>query len=87
MYNYGPFSKVIYGDVTVLLNNPDLVAQEGWLAVSSAIWFYTTPQSPKPSMHDVVAGFWKPNSNDLAAGITSGFGATINIINGGVECG
>lgn len=38
-------------------------------------------------MHDVVAGFWKANSADEAEGITAGFGATINIINGVLECG
>jgi len=85
-YNYGPFSEVMFGDASVLLNDPDRVAREGWLAVASAFWFYMTPQSPKPSMHDVVAGFWKPNGNDVAQGIKKGFGATVNIINGGLEC-
>jgi len=42
-YNYGPFSKVMYGDKSVLLNNPEKVADEGWLAIASAFWFYTTP--------------------------------------------
>ena len=37
-------------------------------------------------MHDVVAGFWKPSEGDIMNGIKSGFGATINIINGGLEC-
>ena len=37
-------------------------------------------------MHDVVTRFWKPNAVDTAAGIKLGFGATINIINGGLEC-
>ena len=86
-YNYGPFSRLMFGGVETLLEDADRVAREGWLAVSSAIWFYMTPQSPKPSMHDVVAGFWEPNSADLAAGIEPGFGATTNIINGGIECG
>ena len=86
-YNYGSFSDTMFGDVDVLLTNPERVAQEGWLAISSAFWFYMTPQSPKPSMHEVVTGFWVPNSYDLQAGISQGFGATINIINGGIECG
>lgn len=86
-YNYGPFSKVIFGDAETLLANPERVAEEGWLATVSAFWFYTSPQTPKPSMHDVVTGFWKANSADEAAGITAGFGATINIINGALECG
>ena len=38
-------------------------------------------------MHDIVTGFWKPNAQDTAAGFKIGFGATINIINGGLECG
>jgi chitinase len=51
------------------------------------MWFYMTPQSPKPSMHEVATGFWKPNTKDGKADIDFGFGATINIINGGLECG
>lgn len=42
-YNYGPFSKVIFGDVDVLLKNPERVAEEGWLATVSAFWFYSSP--------------------------------------------
>ena len=46
-----------------------------------------TPQSPKPSIHDVATGFMVPTSADLSAGFHSGFGTTTNIINGGLECG
>lgn len=76
----------MFGDVTVLLDAPERVAEEGWLALAAAIWFYMTPQTPKPSMHDVVVGNWVPNSADLSAGISSGFGASINVLNGGIEC-
>ena len=38
-------------------------------------------------MHDVMSGLFKPNKIDEASGIKGGFGSTINIINGGVECG
>ena len=86
-YNYGLFSRAIFNDATVLLKNPDRVAQEGWLAVSSAIWFYMTSQSPKPSMHDIVTGKWQANAQDTAANIQAGFGATTHVINGGIECG
>ena len=75
------------GDQNILLKNPDLVAQDGWLALSSAFWFYMTPGTPKPSAHDVIVGHWKPNAADIASGNTAGFGAIINIVNGGVECG
>jgi len=53
----------------------------------SAFWFYMTPGSQKPSMHEMVTGIWQPNSVDQAANILPGFGATINVINGGIECG
>jgi hypothetical protein len=57
-YNFGSFSENIFGDEKLLLENPERVAQEPWLAFASALWVYMTPQSPKPSIHDVVAGFW-----------------------------
>jgi len=77
----------MFGDVNVLLENPERVANEGWLAIGSAFWFYMTPQTPKPSMHDIVVEFWIPNEVDLASGIYKGYGSTTNVINGGVECG
>ncbi len=85
-YNYGPFSDAMFGDVKVLLNNPEQVA-DTWLNLASAVFFYVYPASPKPSMLHVVDGTWKPNAVDTAAGIKPGFGATTNIINGGIECG
>ncbi len=84
-YNYGPFSQAMFGDARVLLNDPDQVA-ESWLNVASAVFFFVYPQSPKPSMLHVIDGTWQPNATDQAAGIQAGFGATINIINGGIEC-
>jgi hypothetical protein len=86
-YNYGYFSELIFGDAKTLLNKPERVANEGWLAIASALWFYMTPQTPKPSMHDIITGFWVPNAADTSAGFKSGFGATINVINGVQECG
>jgi len=81
-YNYGPFSRTMFDDQSVLLDAPQKVAEEGWLAIASAFWFYVTPQSPKPSMHDIVSGFWNPNAAELNANIRHGFGATINVVNG-----
>ncbi|PSV87114.1 glycosyl hydrolase family 18 protein [Photobacterium leiognathi] len=85
-YNYGPFSNAMYGDVSVLLNNPELVA-DTWLNIASAIFFYVYPQPPKPSMLSVIDGSWTPNQADIDAGLSNGFGTTIHIINGGLECG
>jgi chitinase len=83
-YNYGPAGRAIGVD---LLARPDLVATDGAIAFKTALWFWMTAQSPKPSCHDVMTGRWTPAAADLAAGRRPGFGQTINIINGGLECG
>jgi len=38
-------------------------------------------------MHDVMTGFFEPNSIDIGANVGANFGTTTNIINGGLECG
>ncbi|KAJ1266583.1 hypothetical protein BS78_08G163400 [Paspalum vaginatum] len=85
-YNYGPAGQdqAIAAD---LLGNPDLVAADAVVSFKTAIWFWMTPQSPKPSCHDVVTGQWSPSAADLAAGRLPGYGVTTNVINGGIECG
>ena len=85
-YNYGAFSKAMFGDSSILLEQPDLVATT-WLNFASSMWFYVTPQPPKPSMLQVVEGTWTPNAADTAANLQPGFGATTMIINGALECG
>ncbi|AZZ96370.1 chitinase [Pseudoalteromonas sp. R3] len=86
-FNYGMFSEAMFdGDATVLLNNPALVA-DSWLNLASAIWFFLTPQAPKPAMLHVIDRTWVPSQTELNAGIGYGFGTTINVINGGIECG
>jgi len=89
-YNYGPFSILAFGDKNVLLQDPGRVAREGKLGWMSGIWFWMTPQLPKASSHDVMQSTWKPEGifqSGAAKGVTWGFGATINIINGGFEAG
>ena len=89
-YNFGEFSEMLgtstYDGKTTLLNNPSKVETDSVVIMEAALWFYMTPQSPKPSMHQVVTGQFTPNTHDTAAGITNGFGATISIINGAKEC-
>lgn len=85
-YNYGPFSDAMFGTVRTLLDKPELVA-DTWLNLASAVFFFVTPQAPKPSMLHVIDGTWVPNDHDKANGLVPGFGVTIQIINGGVECG
>lgn len=86
-YNYGYMSQVIFGDKNILLNDPDRVAHDGKLGFMTGIWFWMTPQSPKPACHDVMVGNWEPTPEDIAANRLPGFGVTINVINGGLEAG
>ena len=83
-YNYGPAGEAI-GEP--LLAQPELVTSDGAIAFRTGLWFWMTAQAPKPSAHDVMAGVWQPSADDLAKGRAPGFGMTINIINGGLECG
>ncbi|CAL9174531.1 unnamed protein product [Musa hybrid cultivar] len=83
-YNYGPAGRAIGSD---LLKNPDLVATDATISFKTALWFWMTTQSPKPSCHSVITGSWKPTNADRAAGRLPGYGVITNIINGGLECG
>jgi hypothetical protein len=70
-----------------LVSNPDLVSTDPVISFKTALWFWMTPQSPKPSCHDVILGNWTPTAADTAAGRVPGYGVITNIINGGLECG
>lgn len=87
-YNYGQFSKFIFNDKNVLLNNPDTIQKDGVLAFKSAIWFWMMPQCPKPSCHQVMHNLWLPAAGEYSANkmYKNGFAHTNNIINGGLEC-
>ncbi|MFD2145897.1 chitinase [Mucilaginibacter antarcticus] len=85
--NYGYASDLIFGDDKVLLNDPDLVERDAVVAFKAAIYFWMTPQKPKPSAHDVMIGKWRPQAHDTAGKRAAGFGMTINIVNGALECG
>ncbi len=82
-YNYG-----LAGDdlQLPLLEHPEWVCHNGEVAFSAALWFWMKAQTPKPSCHDVMCGKWKPTANDSVLNRKPGFGMTINIINGGLEC-
>lgn len=60
--DYGKFSNVMgessYNSKLRFLENPDLVHEDGYLAFASALWVYMTPEDPRPSMHDVMTGFF-----------------------------
>ena len=77
--NYGAFSEFLYGDMLVLLDDPDAILRDGSLAFASGYWFWTTyrgsPNVPDKTCHDVM----------VEEG-AQGFGKVINIVNGGIEC-
>ncbi|MBL4648743.1 MAG: T9SS type A sorting domain-containing protein [Aureispira sp.] len=87
-YNYGQFSKFLFNDENILLNNPDSIQQDGVLAFKSAIWFWMMPQCPKPSAHQVMHDLWRAEIGDYSSNkmYKKGFAHTNNIINGGLEC-
>lgn len=82
-YNYGQAGADLGLN---LLENPDQVAESGTTAFLVGIWFWMKTQPPKPSCHDVMTGAWTPSEDDRLRGREPGFGMTINIINGGLEC-
>lgn len=83
-YNYGLAGEELG---LPLLEHPETVCNNGVTAFSCAIWFWMKAQPPKPSCHNVMLGKWKPGPSDKKNGRFNGFGMTINIINGGLECG
>jgi hypothetical protein len=82
-YNYGQAGAALGLD---LLHQPEQVADDGVVAWKTALWFWMTAQAPKPSAHAVMTGSYVPSAADLAAGRVAGFGLTIDIINGNLEC-
>jgi hypothetical protein len=68
-YNSAGFGGQYLGDFNQLLGHPDLVASDGYLAISSGVWFEMSPQPPKPSMHDVIVGTGAYQPKSSAAGI------------------
>ena len=98
-YNYAGFSAAYFkGDYKFLLLWPDMVAWDGKMYFESALWFVMTNQPPKPSIHDVMLGRYKPNKScieqkdcfgiqaDAVSGVKNNFNVTIEVVNGGPEC-
>ncbi|XP_065069413.1 uncharacterized protein LOC135694545 [Rhopilema esculentum] len=90
-YNYGLFNRWLIdegimhnGEPVDILENPNLVMtkMDPPLSILASMWFYMTPQSPKPSMHDIVIGNWVSPDPEFGGGV---FGPTSLVINN--ECG
>uniref|UniRef100_M4CB74 chitinase n=1 Tax=Brassica campestris TaxID=3711 RepID=M4CB74_BRACM len=82
-YNYGQCGRDLGLD---LLRRPAIASSDPVIAFETAIWFWMTPQAPKPSCHDVITDQWQPSAADISAGRLPGYGVITNIINGGLEC-
>ena len=80
--NYGKFSKAYFDEEffgnEILLSNPELWDIEP--AFISAMWFYMTPDYPKPSAHDVITGLFQPSIGDTNSFVSNDFGSTIAIM-------
>ncbi len=86
-YNYGNFSDFIYGDER-LVSTPEALESDPVLAFKSAIWFWMTPQCPKPSAHQAMHEIFDETAFTYSSPKMNkkGFAHTNNIINGGLEC-
>uniref|UniRef100_A0A914C620 Glycoside hydrolase family 19 catalytic domain-containing protein n=1 Tax=Acrobeloides nanus TaxID=290746 RepID=A0A914C620_9BILA len=88
-YNYGQFQEWLLTQNidTDLMENPNLVMtkMDPPLAMLASLWFYMTPQPPKPAMHDIILGNWNAGPENEAANYSGPiFGPTSLIINN--EC-
>jgi chitinase len=82
-YNYGQAGADLQ---LPLLEHPELVSHDGVIAFRTALWFWMRSDPGEPSCHAVMTGKWQPDAQDRRLGRRPGFGMTINIINGNVEC-
>ncbi|KRZ95877.1 Endochitinase B, partial [Trichinella sp. T8] len=88
-FNYGQFQQWLHSQniIVDLLKNPNLLMTkvDPPLAILGSVWFYMTPQPPKPAMHDIIMGNWESGPVNREAGYFGPiFGPTSLIINN--EC-
>jgi hypothetical protein len=91
-YNYAAASGALTDSYKTFIEDPDLVGSDPYYVLGTALWFWMSPQPPKPSMDSVIVGTYKPKGpaegikTDPDGSVTDKFAATVSIINGGVEC-
>ncbi len=79
--NYKILSLGLYNNEKILLDSPEIISENGIIWLASAIWYYMIPQNQKPSLHDIVTWYWKPNATEMRNWLEQWFWATINAIN------
>ncbi|KAG5447295.1 Endochitinase 3 [Clonorchis sinensis] len=77
-YYYGLFSEFVFGNPDKLLQNPDLLINDGELGFLSAIWFWVTDKNGRPSCHRAMYRYLKHIHS-------WGFGHTIIDVSDGME--
>ncbi|MEY4504384.1 MAG: hypothetical protein RL154_678, partial [Pseudomonadota bacterium] len=89
-FNYMYYgSKIFPDDKFKLGDNPSMLDSNGTLGWETALAYWSMPYedaySTKPSMRE---GFFSPTTTSKTEfDASTGFGKTVNLINGGVECG
>lgn len=79
-------SQVIYGDDTILAN-PELLAEDPLHFWLSGLMTWMIPMNGLPAPHNIMLGQWEPTEDELAAGLTQGFGAVSALFWGAEQCG
>lgn len=83
-----------YDHYREILETPDLLADSFEMILATGLDFYKRVQPPKPSMQEVILGWYKPGTPGVIPGTDAAsdgsledkFMASISIINGGIEC-
>lgn len=79
-------SQVIYGDNTIFADPARLATNpvDFWL---SGLMKWMIPMNGLPAPHNIMLGQWEPSEDELAVGLTQGFGAVSALFWGATECG
>ena len=81
---YGKFSQAYFEQNNkgskVLLEDPSLLYENDMLAMTSALWYYMTPQSSQPSAHEVITGLFTLDENSSSLNIRNDFSTTISLM-------
>ncbi|GEM_PF-286145 len=87
-YMYGKLSEYLYGNKSILLDNPDKIFDDGVTFFKAALWQWMTQLGRMPSCHQVMTNNSTLTPKLITANSwTAGFGLTINILAGDVEGG
>lgn len=75
----------------ILLNEPEMVADDPSLALAVGFWRYMTIQTGAPTLHDIAVGTWIPNPYESLdewkyMSINAIYGAVLSMIDDSAKC-